>query len=141
MEVTHVAFTDCLKFDHEDLEDLDPNEERSKALEEAETSHGHSKKRAASWALLGSAPEQVLEEPQWPKLLADTDSLIQSFGVRSRIGVMLQALVHALPQYTPKDLAAIERQNAHGVWRSELWTKREFAPRELVFAPSSSQLK
>ena len=141
VEVAHVAFTDCLKFDHEDLEDLDPNEEKSKALEEAETSHGHSKKRAASWALLDSVPEQVLEEPQWPKLLADTDPLIQNFGVRSRIGVMLQGLIEALPQYTPKDLAVIERQTPHGVWRSEVWTKREFAPRELIFAPSSSQLK
>ena len=54
---------------------------------------------------------------------------------------MLQALVEALPHYTPKDLAVIQRQNAHGAWRSELWTKREFAPRELIFAPSSSQLK
>ena len=109
MEVTHVAFTDFLKFEHEDLEDLDPNEVRSKGGEEADTSHGHIKKRAASWALLNSEPEQVLEEPQWPKLLADTDSLIQHFGVRSRIGVMLEALVDALPQYTPKDLAVIER--------------------------------
>ena len=137
-EVTHVVFTDCLKFEHEDLE---PNEESSKTLDEAEPSHGHSKKRAASWALLDSDPAQVLEETQWPKLLADTDSLIQNFCVRSRIGVMLQALVEALPHYTQKDLAAIQRQNALGAWRSEVWTKRDFAPRELMFAPSSSQLK
>ena len=144
MEMTHVAFNDFLKLDREDLEDLDTdknkNEVKSKGGDEAESSHGQ-KKRAASWALLDSAPEQVLEEPQWPKLLADTDSLIQAFGVRSRIGVTLQALVEALPQYTSKDLAVIVRQNAHGVWRSELWTKRDFAPRELLFAPASAQLK
>ena len=125
VEVTHVAFTDFLKFEHEDLE---PNDETSKTLEEAEPSHGRSKKRAAPWALLDSVPEQVLEEPHWPKLLADRGSLIQSFCVRSRIGIVLQALVEALPLYTPKDLAVIERQNAHGVWRSELWTKKGLRP-------------
>ena len=54
---------------------------------------------------------------------------------------MLQALVEALPHYTQKDLTVIQRQTALGAWRSEVWTKREFAPRELMFAPSSSQLK
>ena len=46
-----------------------------------------------------------------------------------------------MPQYTEKDLAVCHRQNAKGAWKCELWTKRDFGPRELCFAPLASQIK
>ena len=61
--------------------------------------------------------------------------------LRDHITVRLEALVDALPDYTAKDFAIFQRQNAHGVWKSEVWTKRDFDPREILLAPCSSQLK
>ena len=55
--------------------------------------------------------------------------------------VCLESLVDAVPSYTEKDLVVCHRQNSSGAWKCELWTKRDFEKRELVFAPMSSQLK
>ena len=35
----------------------------------------------------------------------------------------------------------IHRKNDKGIWKEELWTKRDFAPCEIQFGPCSSQLK
>ena len=81
------------------------------------------------------------EEKHWTELLCDQDTLLQNFWLRSRVGLCLESLASVMPQYTEKDLAVCHRQNAKGAWKCELWTKRDFGPRELLFAPLSSQIK
>ena len=93
------------------------------------------------WALLDSAASQFKLEPNWTKLLANSDKLNQNFWLRSRIGVSLEALHETLPTYSCSDLAIAHRQNKQGIWKDEVWTKRPFAPQELQFAPLSSQVK
>ena len=93
------------------------------------------------WLLQNSEPSCVKMQEKLHNHLADTDALNTSFWLKSRIGVALQSLYESLTAYTDKDLVVCHRQNKHGAWRCELWTKRDFAPRELVFAPLSSQLK
>ena len=61
--------------------------------------------------------------------------------LRSRVAVVLEAIAGMVPTYTEKDLVVCHRQNSSGAWKCELWTKRDFEKRELVFAPMSSQLK
>ena len=61
--------------------------------------------------------------------------------LRSRIGVGLEALAEIIPKFTEKDLVVAQRKNDKGVWRSELWSSRDFEANELLLAPLSSQLK
>ena len=75
------------------------------------------------------------------KVLADKDKLVQAFWTKGRVAVCLETLHDALPSYTEKDLCIVHRANSQGVWKCELWTKRDFAPRGLVFGPHSSSLK
>ena len=67
--------------------------------------------------------------------------LNRCFWLRSRIGVVLDALYESLPQYTEEDLLICHRQNSKGTWRAEVWTNRAFAANELALAPFSSQVK
>ena len=61
--------------------------------------------------------------------------------LRSRIGVGLEALAKIIPKFTEKDLVLAQRKSDKGVWRSELWSNRDFEANELILAPLSSQLK
>ena len=100
-------------------------------------------KRAAPphWALLDSDPASVQLEPQWSKLLSDAGKTNKLFWLRSNIGKILESLHLVVPQYTEKDLVVLHRKNQKGAWKTELWTKRDFSPSELLFAPLSSHLK
>ena len=82
VEVTCATSPANLKYAHEDLA---TQEEKSNDLGEPSSPSGMSEKRTASWAKLDSDPEQVREEPHWPKLLADHDSLVQAVFLRSRV--------------------------------------------------------
>ena len=73
--------------------------------------------------------------------MTNQDKLMNNWFVRSRVGVLIQALAYMVPTYTEKDLVVCHRQNSSGAWKCELWTKRDFEKKELVFAPVSSQLK
>ena len=53
----------------------------------------------------------------------------------------LEFLAENMPVYTEKDLAVCHRRTPLGIWKCELWTKRDFKPLELAFAPLSSQIK
>ena len=99
------------------------------------------KQKVQSWLLQDADPEHVREEKRWTKYLADNDKLSKEFWLRSRLGVCLESLVDGLPTYTEKDLAVVHRQNSAGAWKCEVWTKRDFLPKELAFAPVSSLLK
>ena len=103
---------------------------------------GKEKKRSFEpWLLLDSHPENLREDKRWSKVLADKDKLIQIFWTKGRVAVCLETLHAALPSYTEKDFHVVHRANSSGVWKCELWTKRDFAPRELVLGPFTSSLK
>ena len=80
-------------------------------------------------------------ETGWTKLLSDNEDLNKTFWVKSRVGTALEALHESLPSFTEKDLVVCHRQNDKGVWKDELWTKRDFQAFELQFAPLVSQIK
>ena len=81
-------------------------------------------------------------ERQWDSLnLGGIDPVSQQWYLRSRIGMVMEALAENLPKYDEKDLMIINRSNDKGVWKSELWTLRDFEPHALILAPHSSQLK
>ena len=100
-------------------------------------------KRAAppDWALLDSDPASVQLEPKWSKLLSDEGKANKLFWLKSSIGKCPESLHLVVPQYTEKDLVVLHRKNEKGSWKTELWTKRDFSPSELLFAPLSNQLK
>ena len=74
-------------------------------------------------------------------LVTSQEKLMSNWFLRSRVGVLLETLADMVPKYTEKDLVVCHRQNSSGAWKCELWTKRDFEKRELIFAPLSSQLK
>ena len=95
--------------------------------------------------LLGpdSDPAKVRVESKWTSLLADGpgDNLLQTMCLKSRIFIGLHAMAETLPKWTLKDFVVLSRKNDKGVWKGELWTKRDFAPNEILLVPYSSQLK
>ena len=46
-----------------------------------------------------------------------------------------------LPTYSDKDFVVVQRKSEKGLWKSEVWTKRDFEPFEIQLGPYSSQLK
>ena len=53
----------------------------------------------------------------------------------------MQALSEVLPKYSEKDFVIVYRKNKQGMFKSEIWTKRDFEPLEIMLAPYSSQIK
>ena len=93
------------------------------------------------WALEKSDPASVKIDSKFKHLLADQDKNMKLWHLRSRIGVALQALAETLPTYCDKDFFVIHRKNDRGMWKDELWTKRDFEAHEIMIAPYSSHLK
>ena len=75
------------------------------------------------------------------KLLSDYDKANQVFFLKARIGVCLEALNESLPTYTAQDLYVINRGDSKGNFKTEIWTRRDFGPQELCFAPATYQIK
>ena len=88
-----------------------------------------------------SDPANVKVEDKWKSLLADADDLCKTMYLRGSIAVGLQALSEVMPKYSEKDFILVNRKNDKGLWKSELWTKRDFEPLEIQLAPISSQIK
>ena len=61
-------------------------------------------KRVPDWLPGDSESEAVEIEVNWQKLLADTDETNQTFWLKSRIGICLEALAATVPKFTEKDL-------------------------------------
>eukprot|EP00972_Heterocapsa_arctica_P077614 11446256-Heterocapsa_arctica.AAC.1 len=79
----------------------------SSALEDLpkEKSTPDNKRKAPpSWILEDTDPSRVKAEKNWNQLVADSDNLNQTFWLKGRIAVCLQALYETLPTYTDKDL-------------------------------------
>ena len=91
--------------------------------------------------LLGeSAPGDVKVEQKWKALLSDDDLLTKTMYVRGRIAVGLEALSETLPKFSEKDFIVCHRKIGVA-WKSEIHTKRDFEPFEIMLAPHSSQIK
>jgi len=107
-----------------------------------ELATGKKDKKAPSWALQASLPEDVKIESGWSKdLLSDANDLLKIKFLEGRVSVGLEQLSQALPAYNDKDLSVVLRKNDKGVWCSELWTARAFEAEDLILGPLSSQLK
>ena len=50
-------------------------------------------------------------------------------------------MMESMPTFSDRDLQVVHRKTEKGVWKDELWTKRDFEALELQLAPVSSQLK
>jgi hypothetical protein len=88
-----------------------------------------------------SAPADVNVEDKWKSLLADGDELNKCMWLRRTIATGLQALFEVMPKYSEKDFIMVNRKTDKGLWKSELWAKRDFEPLEIQLAPFSSQIK
>ena len=119
--------------------------ENAEAPEPVETpgssSSGPVLSKAMEFLQMDSQPSEVLVEPRFKPLLADYDSLTQAMCLKSRIGVGLEALHEVLPKYTEKDFLVVHRKDLKGVWKSEVWTKRDFEKHEILLGPWTSQIK
>ena len=100
-------------------------------------------KSMAKWILGSSDPADVHVETKWTSLLADQDNLTKVMYLKGRISTGLQAMSEVLPKWTLKDFVVVHRraEKGLGVWKGEVWTKRDFEALEILLAPHSSQLK
>ena len=74
-------------------------------------------------------------------LSANAENTLKNFFLKSRVGGCLEALMEAVPTFSDKDIYVVHRKTEKGVWKDELWTKRDFVAQELLLPPVSSQLK
>ena len=95
----------------------------------------------AKWILGSSAPTDVHVETKWTSLVADQDKLCKAVALKGRIFTGLQVMSEVLPKWTLKDFVVVHRRTEKGVWKGEVWTKRDFEAHEILLAPHSSQLK
>ena len=96
---------------------------------------------AFKWLVGASAPGDVKVESKWKVLQCDNDILTKNMFLRGRIASGLQALLESLPKFSEKDFVVAHRKNDKGIFKTEIWTKRDFEPLEIMLAPWSSQLK
>jgi hypothetical protein len=111
----------------------------NQALQESEPAVQDNKK--PQWLLGSSSPADVRVERKWSSLQADADMLTKTMYLRGRIATGLQALSEVLPKFTEKDFVVLNRKNDKGLWKSEIFTNRDFEPLEIMLAPFSSQIK
>ena len=103
---------------------------------------GRKQTQAPDWLVGESNKEDVVVETAWPSQnIGGTDDLCKAMYLKGRISVVLQHLADTVPLYSEKDLIVAHRTDSKGVPSEEVWTARDFGPRELLFAPHSSQLK
>ena len=98
-------------------------------------------KSIAKWILGSSAPTDVHVETKWTSLVADQDELCKVQALKGRVFTGLQVMSEVLPKWTLKDFVVVHRRTEKGVWKGEVWTKRDFEAHEILLAPYSSQLK
>ena len=53
----------------------------------------------------------------------------------------LDSLAAVVGRYTAEDFMVASRRNSKGVWITEVWTLRDFKPKEIRIAPVTTQLK
>ena len=98
-------------------------------------------KGISKWILGSSAPADVHVEAKWTSLVADQDELCKLMALKGRIYTSLQVMSEVLPRWTLKDFVVAHRRSDKGVWKGEVWTKRDFEAYEILLAPFSSQIK
>ena len=80
-------------------------------------------------------------EDKWKSLLAGGDDLNKCLWHRGSMATGRQALLEIMPKYSEKDFIMVSRKTDKGLWKSELWAKRDFEPLETQLAPFPSQIK
>lgn len=86
-------------------------------------------------------PAEVLVEHRWDTLL-DLQTIRQSFGaLKGKVALLAHALLESLPALGPKDLVVCNRSDGKGGYRTEVWTLRKFAPRELAIPVVSGDVR
>jgi hypothetical protein len=73
---------------------------------------------------------------KWSNCLTASDSKVNLMHCQSTMCAALAQVSHHCPTYTEKDLILITRNG-----RYELWTMRDFKPKEIMFCPDSTDLR
>ena len=97
--------------------------------------------KVSEWALKDSEPQNVKIEQKFKDLLADNEKSAKDVFMRSRVFVIMEALLETLPTYKDADFHIVNRRHEKGTWITEIYTKRDFEALEILLAPFSSQLK
>ena len=84
---------------------------------------------------------EIRVEKDWETLIADKDDNTRVWALKGKISMGLMTLYETLPQYTAEDLVVCHRQNSKGAWKTEVWTNRDFKPKELILAAISTELR
>ena len=85
---------------------------------------------------------EVRVEKQWEKFISDQDDVARGWALKGKISMGLMTLYETLPKFTPKDLVVCHRQSTgNGFWNIEVWTHRDFKPRELIIGAISTDIR
>ena len=90
-----------------------------------------------AWKFLvgDSLVDDVVVHKTWPDFSSHEEDLFKTFLLRSRIGMCLDSLAAVVGHYTADDLMVASRRSSKGVWITEVWTLRDFKPKEIRIAP------
>jgi len=84
---------------------------------------------------------RVVVEAKWDRPQDLKDKFQQNVFLKARVGFGMHAALEACPSLGPQDLAVVHRQTPKGLWKTDVWTKKRFAPRELLVPCVASELR
>ena len=82
--------------------------------------------------------EPVLD---WESLITDHGDAATLQFIKARANLVLDMVMKEMPLYTSSDLMVLHTVNKMGARQTEVWTMKDFAPGELMFAPFAPEIK
>lgn len=84
---------------------------------------------------------KVVVERNWEKLIDEASALQRTWYLKGKVSVGMAALMETLPKFGHSDLVVCHRSKTKGHPGTEVWTSRDFAARELLFGPATTEVK
>ena len=74
-------------------------------------------------------------------LITDRGSVANMHFLKARGSVALDLVMQRVPTYASSELLVLHTVNRMGARKTEVWTLKDYAPGELIFAPFSPEIK
>ena len=97
---------------------------------------GGKKGTQKGFEFLDGANDTIDVHTHWPEIAATKSIDMTTRNLHSKLGMTLAAIVESMPTYTTADFHLVSRNQ-----KLEVWTARDFAAKEIMFAPESNEWK
>jgi len=93
------------------------------------------------WIVGDSEASDIIVDKTWSRYISDRDNLQESWFLKARAAMCLDALMYSIAHPGDLDLIICHRKNSKGIYITEAWTSKRFEPYEIAIAPASCEIK